>query len=188
MAAAVEQNHVARLRFVQAGQQTVEVERVVSRVVVGIFAHFQPGGIKHAFMVRPARVAYPHAFNVGVLRQEVSGDAQAPVPPGSARCGRVYRDNCASFTEQQLLGAATKFRNTIDAQIVFSGFIFQQILLCFFNAGQDRCFTRFIFVNTNSEVNFSGRSSARNRSARPKIGSAGAAVMFSNMTRFHCDY
>jgi hypothetical protein len=68
--------------------------------------------------------------------------------------GAFIIDNCASFTEQQLLGAATKFRNTIDTQIVFSGFIFQQILLCFFNAGQDRCFTRFIFVNTNSEVNF----------------------------------
>ena len=43
MAAAVEQNHVAGLRFGQAGQQPVEVEFVVSGIVVGIFANFQPG-------------------------------------------------------------------------------------------------------------------------------------------------
>ena len=43
VAAAVEQHHVAGLGFVQAGQQTVEVEFVVSGVVIGIFANFQAG-------------------------------------------------------------------------------------------------------------------------------------------------
>jgi hypothetical protein len=89
-------------------------------------------------MVRPARVAYPHAFHVGVFGEEVCGDAQRT---GTARglrgAGAFISDNRIAFTEQQLLGAATKFRNTIDAQIVFSRFIFQQILLCFFDAGQN---------------------------------------------------
>ena len=43
VAATVEQYHVAGLGFVQAGQKTVEVEFVVSGVVIGIFANFQAG-------------------------------------------------------------------------------------------------------------------------------------------------
>ena len=151
----MEQYHVARLGFVQAGQQTIKVQRVVSRVVVSVFAHFQPGRGEYAFMVRPARITYPHTFHVGVFGEEVCGDTQRT---GTARClrgaGAFISDNRIAFTEQQLLGAATKFRNTIDAQIVFSRFIFQQILLCFFDAGQNGRFTGFILVNTNSEVNF----------------------------------
>lgn len=131
MAAAVEQYHVARLGFVQAGQQTIKVQRVVSRVIVSVFAHFQPGRGEYAFMVRPARITYPHVSR-RCFGEEVCGDTQRT---GTARClrgaGAFISDNRIAFTEQQLLGAATKFRNTIDAQIVFSRFIFQQILLCF---------------------------------------------------------
>ena len=156
MAAAMEQNHVTRLGFIEACQHTVEVEGMVGRIVIGIFANFQTCGIKDAFVVRPARVAYPDAFYCGVLRQEVSGNAQgAGAARGLGGTCALIADDGASFTEQQFLGAATKFRNTVDTQIVFCGFIFQQILFCFFNAGQDRGFTRFIFVNTNPEVNFS---------------------------------
>ena len=154
MAAAVEQHHVAGLGFGQAGQQTLKVQRMVSGVVVGIFAHFQPGRGKHALVVRPAWVAHPHAFHVGVFGEEVSRDTQsASTAWGLRSTGAFISDNRIAFTEQQLLGAATKFRNTIDAQIVFSRFIFQQVLLCFLDAGQNGCFTGFILVNTNSEVN-----------------------------------
>ncbi|MCS5949837.1 hypothetical protein LNO88_09215 [Klebsiella pneumoniae subsp. pneumoniae] len=61
----------------------------------------------------------PHTFHVGVFGEEVCGDTQRT---GTARClrgaGAFISDNRIAFTEQQLLGAATKFRNTIDAQIV----------------------------------------------------------------------
>lgn len=50
---------------------------------------------------------------------------------GSAPCGRVFAHNGAAFAEQQLLGAATKFRDTINTEVVFGGFVFQQILLSF---------------------------------------------------------
>jgi hypothetical protein len=108
--------------------------------------------------------------------------------PGLRGAGAFIGDNRAAFTEQQLLGAATKFRNTIDAEVVFGGFIFQQILLCFFNAGQYRSFTGFIFINTNTEVNFARAVIGTKQIGQAQNGSAGAAVMFSNMTRFHCDY
>ncbi|XPE38529.1 hypothetical protein ACNKHS_05480 [Shigella flexneri] len=71
---------------------------------------------------------------------------------------------------------------------VFGGFVFQQILLSFFDTGQYRGFAGFIFIYTNPEVDFARAVVGTNRSARPRIGSAGAAVMFSNMTKFHCDY
>jgi hypothetical protein len=172
--------------FAQAGQQTVKVQRVVSRVVVGIFTHFQTRRVKHALVVRPAWVAYPHAFHE-VFFARKSAATRSAVPPGLRGAG-VYRHNRAAFTEQQLLGAATKFRNTIDTEVVFGGFIFQQILLCFFNAGQYRSFTGFIFINTNTQVDFARAVIGTKQIGQAEMGSAGAAVMFSNMTRFHCDY
>lgn len=133
VAAAVEQHDITRLRFVQTGQQAIEIQLVVGGIVVSVFAYFQPGSAENAFMVRPAWVAYPYSFYVGVFGKEISRYAQAA---GAARglggAGALIVDNCASFTKQQLLSAATKLRNTINTEVVFGGFIFQQILLGFF--------------------------------------------------------
>ncbi|MNV85465.1 hypothetical protein D3C71_1794290 [compost metagenome] len=61
----------------------------------------------------------------------------------------------ATFSKQQFLSATTKLRNTVDTEVVFGVFIFQQILLGFFDAGQNRSFTGFIFIDTNTQVYFS---------------------------------
>lgn len=133
VAAAVEQYDITRLCLVQAGQQAVEIKLVVGGIIISIFAHFQPGGAENAFMVWPAWIAYPYPFNVGVFGKEISRNAQAAGTAwGLGGAGALIVDNCASFTEQQLLSAATKLRNTINTEVVFGGFIFQQILLGFF--------------------------------------------------------
>ncbi len=50
----------------------------------------------------------------------------APVPPAFAPCVRAYHLNQrAAFAEQQFLSAASKFRNPVNAEIVFRRFIFQ---------------------------------------------------------------
>ena len=156
MAAAVEQHHIARLGFAQAGQQAVEIQRVAGCVVVGVFTHFQTRRIKHALMVRPAWIAYPHTLHRSVFRQEICRHAQcAGTAWGLRRAGAFFAHNGAAFAEQQLLGAATKFRDTINTEVVFGGFVFQQILLSFFDAGQYRSFAGFIFIYTNTQVDFS---------------------------------
>lgn len=100
-------------------------------------------------------IIYLYMFYVGVFGEEVCGDMQCI---GIVWClcgvGVFISDNCIVFIEQQFLGVVIKFRNIIDVQIVFSCFIFQQILFCFFDVGQNGCFIGFIFVNINFEVNF----------------------------------
>jgi hypothetical protein len=106
-------------------------------------------------VVRPGRVAHPNGFRTGIFRQEICGYAQCA---GTARglCGAstFVANNAAAFAKQEFLRATAKFRNTVDAEVVFGVFIFQQILLSLFNAGQYRGFAGFIFIDTNAEVNF----------------------------------
>ena len=155
MAAAVEQHHITRLSLVQAGQQTVEVQRVVSRVVVSIFAYFQACRVEYALVVWPAWVAHPDTLNRGVFRKEIRRDAQRAGTARGLCCTRtLVAHNCTAFAEQQFLSATTKFRDTINTEVIFGGFIFQQILLSFFNAGQHRGFAGFIFIYTNTQVDF----------------------------------
>jgi hypothetical protein len=66
-------------------------------------------------------------FSPGNQRQR----AGHPYRPGLRGAGTFVINNRAAFTEQQFLRATTKFRNTIDAEVVFCGFVFQQILLAF---------------------------------------------------------
>ncbi|MNP26957.1 hypothetical protein D3C76_1198410 [compost metagenome] len=156
MAAAVEQDHIARLRFAQACQQTVKVESVISRVVVSVFTHFQTCRVEDALMVRPAWVAHPDGFYAGIFGEEIRRHAQGT---GTARglcgAGTFIADNRVAFAEQQLLSATTKFRDAVDAEVVFGIFVFQQILLSFFNAGQYRGLAGLIFIDTNTQVDFS---------------------------------
>ena len=155
MAAAVEQHHITRLRFVQACQQAIKVESMVCRIVVSVFAHFQTCRVKDALVVRPAWVAHPDTLNRGVFRKEIRRHTQCAGTAWCLCCTRTFvTHNCATFTEQQLLRAATKFRNTINTEVVFGGFIFQQILLSFLYAGQYRGFAGFIFIYTNTQVDF----------------------------------
>ncbi len=155
VAAAVEQHHVTRLGVVEACQQAVKVQRMVSRVIVSIFAHLQPGCIKHAFMVRPAWVAHPDAHNVGVFRQEVCRHAQrASAARGLRRTGALVVNDRIAFAKQQLLGATAKFRDPVNAEIVLRRLVLQQILLGFLHAGQHRRFTGFIFIDADAKVNF----------------------------------
>jgi len=156
MAAAMEQNHITRLRFAQAGQQTVKVESVIRRVVVSIFTHFQTSRVENALMVRPAWIAHPDRFYAGIFSEEIRCHAQgASTARGLCGAGAFIVDNRVAFAEQQLLSATTKFRNTVDAEVVFGIFVFQQILLSFFNAGQYRGLAGLIFIDTNTQVDFS---------------------------------
>jgi hypothetical protein len=104
-----------------------------------------PGdGAKHIFMVRPAWVADPDAFSAGLVGDEVSCHTQAAGAPGGLRGARTLVGNdWTLFAEQQLLRAVGESGDALNAEIVFGGFIFQQILLSFFHAGQHRRFGRF---------------------------------------------
>ena len=44
----MEQDHIACLSLFQAVQQAIEVQRMIGRIVVGIFQHFQADGAKRA--------------------------------------------------------------------------------------------------------------------------------------------
>ena len=156
MAAAMEQHHVTRLGFIQARQQAVEVEGMLFRIVVVIFAYFQARSAKDALVVRPAWVADPNALHVSVFCEEIRRYAQCACAAWGLSGARAFVTNDAvAFAEQQLLRAATKLRNTINTEIVFGGLILQQILLSFFNAGQHRRLAGLIFINTNPEIDFS---------------------------------
>ena len=180
VAAAVEQHHVTCLRLTQARQQAVKVQRVVCCVVVGVFTHFQTRRVKYALVVRPAWIAYPDTLHRGVFRKEIRRHAQrAGTARGLCRTGTFVTHNCTAFTEQQLLGAATKFRDTINTEVVFGGFVFQQILLSFLNAGQYRSFAGFIFIYTNTQVDFARAVVGTKQigQAQNRVGRSGGNVL-----------
>ncbi|MNT35254.1 hypothetical protein D3C72_1712750 [compost metagenome] len=106
-------------------------------------------------MVRPAWVADPDAFSAGLVGDEVSCHTQAAGATRRLRGARTLVGNdWALFAEQQLLRAVGESGDALNAEIVFGGFIFQQILLSFFNAGQDRSFAGFVFVDANAQIDF----------------------------------
>ena len=180
VAAAVEQHHVTRLRFAQARQQAVKVERVVCRVVVSIFTYFQTRRVKDALVVWPAWVAHPYALNRGVFRKEIRRHAQRAGTARGLCCASTFAaHNFAAFTEQQFLSTATKFRDTINTEVVFGGFVFQQILFSFFNAGQDRGFAGFIFIYTNTQVDFARAVVGTKQigQAQNRVGRSGGNVL-----------
>jgi len=92
-------------------------------------------------------------------------------------CALVGNDR-ALFAEKQLLRAVSKCRNTFNSEIVFGGLILQQILLSFSDASQKSGFTGFIFISAHAQVDFIWVASVQKMPAIPKIGSAGAAVIF----------
>ena len=170
VAAAVEQHHVTRLRFAQACQQAVKVQRVVCCVVVGVFTHFQTRRIKYALVVRPAWIAYPDTLHRGVFARKSAATRSAPVPPGSVPYGHVCHSQLHCLYRTAAHGCSDQIQGYHQYRGSFGGFVFQQILLSFLNAGQYRSFAGFIFIYTNTRVDFAGRSSARNRSAGPESG------------------
>ncbi len=154
--------------FAQAGQQAVEIQRVAGCVVVGVFTHFQTRRIKHALMVRPAWIAYPHTLHRSVFA-EICRHAQCAGTAGVCAVRARFRSQWCCLCRTAAPGAATKFRDTINTEVVLV-VSFSSRYCSAFDAGQYRSFAGFIFIYTNTRVDFSGRSSARNRSAGPELG------------------
>ena len=100
MAAAVEQNDIARLRLRQAVQQAVKVQRMVLCVVIGIFTHFQTRRIEYALMVRPAWIAHPDAFYIGIFSEKIRCHTQcAGAARGLGSAGAFVGDKRIAFAE-----------------------------------------------------------------------------------------
>lgn len=124
---------------------------MVFGIIVIVSADFQTGTGKDTVVVRPGRVAYPDTFCAGLFSNEISRDTQRT---SAARrlcgTGAFGGDDVTVITKQQCLSYCSEFRDPGNRQVVFRGFIIQQILFRFFNAAQYRCFTGFIFINTNT--------------------------------------
>ena len=180
MAAAMEQHYVASLSFIQAVNQCIEVKSVIFRIIISVFTNFQTCRVKDALMVRPAWVAHPHSLNAGIFCQEIGSYALcASAPRSLCRASTFVIDQGATFTKQQLLSAATKFRDAVNAEVIFGGFIFEQILFSLFHAGQYRGFARLIFIDTNPEVNFAGTFIGTKQigQAQNRVGRSGGNVL-----------
>src|SRR5471030_68848 len=155
MTAAVEQDNVTGLCFAQAFHHAIEVQRVVCCVVVIVFHNFQTRGVEYAFMVRPAWITHPYSLSAGLGCDKICCDTQAACTTWRlCRTCTLVCDDSAVFPEQQLLSTTCKIRQPINAQVSLGRFVFQQKLLSFFHAGQNRRFARFIFINTNPKIDF----------------------------------
>lgn len=157
MAAVMEQYYVVSLSFIQVVNQCIEVKSVIFCIIISVFMNFQICRVKDVFMVWLVWVVYLYMFNVGIFCQEIGSYVQCVSVFWSLCCVSMFViDQGVIFIKQQFLSAVIKFRDVVNVEVIFGGFIFEQILFSFFYVGQYWGFVCFIFIDINFEVNFVG--------------------------------
>lgn len=157
MVVVMEQYYVVSLSFIQVVNQCIEVKSVIFRIIISVFMNFQICRVKDVFMVWLVWVVYLYMFNVGIFCQEIGSYVQCVSVFWSLCCVSMFViDQGVIFIKQQFLSVVIKFRDVVNVEVIFGGFIFEQILFSFFYVGQYWGFVCFIFIDINFEVNFVG--------------------------------
>ena len=155
MAAAVQQDDVAFLRLAQVFNHTVPIQTVFGGIIVAIRFVLDTDRFGDGIVVWPSRIGNPDGLRVQLTFGKLGRNTQCACTAKALRCfGTTAGDDFVVFAKQQDLGLFVVVGNTVDGQVVFSCFAFQQAFFSLLDSFDNRRRAGCIFVHADTEIDF----------------------------------